>query len=78
MHFKIPSAICFNLDQSKILSSGYGLSLLFTVHCPWSDPGLHPQSYKAYSTRRVDTHTITILVYVLLLHLLVYLHLSLP
>ena len=25
MHFKMPSAICFNLDQSKILSSGNGL-----------------------------------------------------
>ena len=25
MHFKMSSAICFNLDQSKILSSGYGL-----------------------------------------------------
>ena len=28
MHFKMSSAICFNLDQSKILSSGYGL---FTI-----------------------------------------------
>ena len=26
MHFKMPSAICFNLDQSKILSSGNGLT----------------------------------------------------
>ena len=26
MHFKTSSAICFNLDQSKILSSGNGLS----------------------------------------------------
>ena len=25
MHFKVSSAICFNLDQSKILSSGNGL-----------------------------------------------------
>ena len=25
MHFKMLSAICFDLDQSKILSSGYGL-----------------------------------------------------
>ena len=25
MHFKLSSAICFNLDQSKILSPGYGL-----------------------------------------------------
>ena len=25
MHFKMLSAICFNLDQSKILSSGNGL-----------------------------------------------------
>ena len=26
MHFEILSAICFNLDQSKIMSSGNGLS----------------------------------------------------
>ena len=26
MHFKMSSAICFNLDQSKILSSGNGLN----------------------------------------------------
>ena len=26
MHFKMLSAICFNLDQSKILSSGNGLT----------------------------------------------------
>ena len=26
IHFKIASAICFNLDQSKILLSGNGLS----------------------------------------------------
>ena len=25
MHFKMSSVICFNLDQSKILSSGNGL-----------------------------------------------------
>ena len=25
MHFKLSSAICFNLDQSKISSSGNGL-----------------------------------------------------
>ena len=27
MHFKLSSAICFNLDQSKILWSGNGLTL---------------------------------------------------
>ena len=27
IHFKTSSAICFNLDQSKILSSGNGLSI---------------------------------------------------
>ena len=26
MHFKMSSAICFNFDRSKILSSGYGLT----------------------------------------------------
>ena len=26
MHFKMSSAICFNLEQSKILSSGNGLN----------------------------------------------------
>ena len=29
MHFKMLSAICFNLDQSKILSSGNGLKTNF-------------------------------------------------
>ena len=29
MHFEISSAICFNLDQSKILSSGNGLNSRF-------------------------------------------------
>ena len=29
MHFKKSSAICFNLDQSKILSSGNGLKSIF-------------------------------------------------
>ena len=33
MHFKISSAICFSLDQSKILSSGNGLSnILFVAY----------------------------------------------
>ena len=27
MHFRLSSAICFNLDQSKILWSGNGLTL---------------------------------------------------
>ena len=27
MHFKISSAICFNLEQSKILLSGNGLKM---------------------------------------------------
>ena len=31
MHFKMWSAICFNLDQSKTLSSGKGLTLLDTT-----------------------------------------------
>ena len=31
MHFKMSSAICFNLDQSKILSFGRGLSFLFFI-----------------------------------------------
>ena len=31
MHFKMLSAICFNLDQSKILSSGNGL----INYCQW-------------------------------------------
>ena len=30
MHFKISSVICFNLDQSKILSSGNELTLFQT------------------------------------------------
>ena len=31
MHFKMSSAICFDLDQSKILSSGIGLKALCFV-----------------------------------------------
>ena len=31
MHFKILSAICFILDQSKILSSGNGLNLVLNL-----------------------------------------------
>ena len=36
MHLKMSSAVCFNLDQSKILSSGQELttfSTLFQLHC---------------------------------------------
>ena len=32
MHFKLSSAICFNLDQSKILSSGNGLNNAGAAH----------------------------------------------
>ena len=31
MHFKMSSAICFNLDQAKILLSGNGLTLYHTM-----------------------------------------------
>ena len=31
MHFKMSSAICFQLGQSKILSSGNGLTLRYTI-----------------------------------------------
>ena len=34
MHPKMSSAICFNLDQSKILSFGNGLSALYLVRKP--------------------------------------------
>ena len=30
MHFKILSAICFNLDQFEILSSGNGLNIIIS------------------------------------------------
>ena len=33
MHFKVTSAICVNLDQSKILLSGNGLKLW--IVCKW-------------------------------------------
>ena len=33
MHLKMSSAICLNLDQSKILSSGNGLRLLLQGPC---------------------------------------------
>ena len=32
MHFKMLSAICFNLDQSKIMSSGNELKKIFTAN----------------------------------------------
>ena len=31
MHLQMPSAICFNLDQSKILRSGNELNLHHTI-----------------------------------------------
>ena len=34
MHFKMSSAICLNLDQSKILSSGNGLRIASVL---WQD-----------------------------------------
>ena len=33
MHFEMSSAVCFNLDQSKILSSGNGLNPLLHTDC---------------------------------------------
>ena len=33
MHFKVSSAICFNLDQSRILSSGNGLKEVYVKAC---------------------------------------------
>ena len=33
MYFKISSAICFNLDQSKVLSSGNGL--IYSLVTAW-------------------------------------------
>ena len=33
MHFKMSSAICFNLDQSKILEFGNGLTLYQIMKC---------------------------------------------
>ena len=46
MHFKMSSAICFNLDQSKILSSGNGLRTgvvnpIQAAWPDWSDLDLH-------------------------------------
>ena len=43
-HFKrtleMSSAVCFNLDQSKILSSGNGLSFVYVqFNCGWSAEG---------------------------------------
>ena len=36
LHFEMSSAICFNLDQSKLLSSGNGLILLTSIHSLFS------------------------------------------
>ena len=39
MHFKMASAICFNLDQSEIMSSGNGLvDLQKPIHRGQSEP----------------------------------------
>ena len=46
MHFKMPSAICFSLDQSKILSSGNGLSPLFTDYSLYAQQ--KPQKWMMY------------------------------
>ena len=47
MLFKMPSAICFNLNQSKILSSGNGLKhILFFPVIGKKYPSLPPQSLK--------------------------------
>ena len=35
MHFKMLSAICFKLDQSKVLLSGNGLTVAFPHRNPW-------------------------------------------
>ena len=42
MHFKTSSAICFNLDQSKILSSGNGL----IIHASWVTIGVDTSKNK--------------------------------
>ena len=66
MHSKLLSAICFSLDQSKILTSGNGLSLYLTIltfndqkeegfgkHCGNQHFLLLPTLFSALSRREV-------------------------
>ena len=40
MHFKMSSAICLNLDQCKVLSSGNGLNIIkMSIINPWKEIG---------------------------------------
>ena len=41
MHFKMSPAICLNLDQSKILSSGNGFKTVFSDDAKVIESGLH-------------------------------------
>ena len=49
MHFKILSAICFNLDQSKTLPSGNGLS----GPCTCRKQSKYPYQPSEYATLRL-------------------------
>ena len=44
MHFEMLSAICFNLDQPKILLSGNGLNLLLSAYLAKMSPLAHDKS----------------------------------
>ena len=45
MDFKMSSAICFNLDQSKILSSGNGLNNKQPLDPDDASPNYRPSKY---------------------------------
>ena len=47
MHFQFSSAICFNLDQSTILSSGNGLMIALKT-CQCDTDKLHASSLETF------------------------------
>ena len=66
MAFKMSSAICFNLDQSKILSSGYGLKVALQIlgqkfYKNTKKSSLYPQSLLIFihKTPVVENHPTT-------------------
>ena len=54
MHFKMPFAICFNLQESTILSSGNGLNSDFILVIPWWQVPYKFMSVLAFISTRLE------------------------
>ena len=63
MHVKISSAICFNLDQSKILPSGNGLNLYFVFNSLPSGKILEWSKLKAFAEDKITVAKTMIFVF---------------